>query len=71
MKIRMTFDWSDYARRALAHRHGRSRPATGKEISDWIVATMRSVLADIEKKYEVSLRKATGEQETTGFHIDE
>ena len=51
MKVRVTFDVDDTARRAIAHLTGR-RIASHREVANWIDATVQSTLLSIVSELE-------------------
>ena len=47
MKIRITFDFTTPDRKALAYRHGETRPASRDEMVAFIESTITGVWADM------------------------
>jgi hypothetical protein len=52
VKIRITFDFDDRVRRAIAHQIGVDRPATREECQRWIDSTIDTTLMDLCVEYD-------------------
>jgi hypothetical protein len=51
MKVRITMEFDDEARRALAHHHGEVGLASRQTIEGWMLGTLNASFEDITQEY--------------------
>jgi hypothetical protein len=60
--VRVSFDFDEHFRLALAEHYGRDRKITQKDIAQWISALVQAGEEDICADYDAGLNRAPGDE---------